>query len=54
MEIKPGTLLVAEGMILKQGKSISVGEFVEAGLQKEEGQVSYREADLRGVKGRMS
>ena len=41
---------------MKQEHSISVGEFVEAGLQKqkEEGGVSYREAKVRRVKGRVS
>ena len=50
------TLSTRRKSILKQGKSISVGEFVEAELQKqkEEGGVSYREVKLRRVKGRVS
>ena len=41
---------------MKQENSILVGEIVEAGLQKqkEEGEFSYREAELRRVKGRVS
>ena len=39
---------------MKQENSISVGEFVEVGLQKqEEGGVGYQEAQVRKVKGRV-